>query len=201
MRNVNIHTFFKMDPPVPRTEHSRFWPKADRLFRQAGLDPVQRHEYITACRRRLELESEELVLMWLKEQLPAFSWKRELLDLPEFLFVYAGLILGAYEQILVPLMDGTPIQWQMPVSLGTLLQAGFVYLIYKALLWVACGSQRGAGWWFPVIGLFVLYLGAIYVAGLFASVAVVHINVVLLVGVLGVLTAIFRRRVHEFSNQ
>lgn len=192
MRNVNIHTFFRMEPEVPKTEHSRFWPRADRLLRQAGASAAERTKYIDACKKRLETDPEDVVLAWLKESLPPFSWKQELRDLPEFLFVYGGLLLGVYEHVIAPVMAGEPIQWQMTLSLGLLLQVGIVYIIYKLLLWVASGSQRGAGWWFGVIGLFVLYLLAIYGAGLLAGVGVFHVNLLVVLAILSVLAVVFR---------
>ncbi len=111
--------------------------KADACMRQAGLDPQQRLAEIQTCKLQLQnTQDETQTLADLRKRLPAFSWKQELRDFPLFMAIYFGGLLGLYEHFLVPLAEHRPLQMDMAVTPGLLLQCVWVYLILKALLWL-----------------------------------------------------------------
>ncbi len=142
----------------PSLSYSRFWPKADACMRQAGLNPQQRLAEIQTCKLQLQnTQDETQTLADLRKRLPAFSWKQELRDFPLFMAIYAGGLLGLYEHILVPLAEHRPLQMDMAVTPGLLLQCVWVYLILKALLWLLAGHKPGWTYWSGIIAQPVLF--------------------------------------------
>lgn len=185
MWDVNVFDYYRTTPAVPVTEHSRFWRRADGLLRQAGLTEHRRHEEIARCSESLQADQDETrTLQELKQRLPRFSWKRELQDLPLFLAVYLGGLLGIYEHVLVPLAAHEPLQLNMAVTPGLLLQCIWVYLILKALLLLLAFEKPCRKYWGGIIGLFCLYLAGIWFCSHLLQPVLFQVNVLLLTMVL-----------------
>lgn len=190
MFGVNVFDYFQTQPAVPASRNSRFWPKADGLMRQAGLEARARQEQISECEQELARgDSEQQVLIGLKRRLPSVSWKRELADLPLFLAVYAGGLEGLYERILVPLLDGQPVQWSIPVSLGLLLQCVWVYLVFKGLLSLLAFRRPGPVYWSGIIAAFCLYLAGIWLCSRLDGIVLFSMPVLLFSGLLAAAAA------------
>ena len=200
MRNVNINDYYKRIPEVPAKTNSRFWTKADRAMRQAGLKEGERAKLIGELEQLIETEGENEAINALKSGLPAFSWKKELSDFPYFFGIYWLLVFCAADCFLTPLMDGTPIRLSLTVTLGMVVQTVLVYFIYKGVLWVAAGAHRGLSWWLGIIGLFALYLTAIYASHALESVVLFHVSTIAAMAVFIIMMVLWHyiyRRLHD----
>lgn len=89
---------------------------------------------------------------------------QELADFPLFVFVYATLILAVYDHLLVPFLEGKPMDFDLCIDVGFLLQIVLVYSIYKILLtYIATNPKRyRIGFWLVMAALFAVYLMGIY---------------------------------------
>ena len=185
MWDVNVFDYYRTTPAVPVTEHSRFWRRADGLLRPAGQTEHRRHEEIARCGESLPADQGETrTLQGLKQRLPRSSSQPEPQDLPIFLVANPDGPLGLYEHVLVPLAAHEPLQLNMAVTPGLLLQCIWVYLILKALLLLLAFEKPGRKYWGGIIGLFCLYLAGIWFCSHLLQPVLFQVNVLLLTMVL-----------------
>lgn len=106
----------------------------------------------------------------------ASFWKAELGDLFSFLFVYWVMVEQVWPYVGARFLAHQPMIGTLPLTWGTVLKVVFVYFVLKLVLaFLSLHSRRDTvSFWGGFIGLFLLYLGLIYVANRFSNAGIVE---------------------------
>ncbi|EOS61015.1 hypothetical protein C815_00742 [Firmicutes bacterium M10-2] len=136
-----------------------------------------------------EKQIKEEVLHSLKKNVWTWTfWKQEFSDLFSFLFVYWVCIEQLWPYVVVRFFEHKPMFSTLSLTLGEVIKVVVVYIIYKLVLDFMAQKKRRdkLSFWLPFIGLFLLYLGAIFCANQLQGVILFHYSLLVVVIITGI---------------
>lgn len=164
---MNFIVYFeRLDEVKVLPEHQTLQHQALQHMRSRNLTPAQQRSLLDPFLKQMKDPELDYETAWKEFRQKTGEQKvraaAEWMDFFPFFFLYSGLYEAGFDCIIGPMIDG---KGMLPFELGwsSVLQAVWVYLIFKAVFFIMDSSLKKWQRWLGIGVLFAAYLGGIYV--------------------------------------